>query len=62
MDLPVKKWYQSKIMWIGLITVLSGGVGAYLSMTSTGELASVLVIIQGVLVAFLRYNSNTVLE
>jgi hypothetical protein len=62
--METKPWYTSKLVWIGVATVLLGVIPLVQEMISKGpiDVNSVLTVISGAIVVILRVWTNTPIE
>lgn len=54
----MKKWYQSKTVWLGLITTVGGALPLYeakLREAINGDIASAIIVVVGILIVGLRF-------
>jgi hypothetical protein len=56
-----KQWYESKLVWVGVATVLLGVIPLVQEMLAKGPVSidSVLTVISGAIVVILRVWTNT---
>jgi hypothetical protein len=62
--MTTKKWYESKLVWLGVLTALLGIIPLVQEMIAKGpvDVTAILTLISGIVVVVLRVWTNTPID